>query len=287
MLHSISGKAKVAGVIGYPVSHSLSPALHGYWLNHYGIDGAYIPLPIAPYDIAAIFPHLPKMGLVGCNITIPHKEAILTLVEEVDAIAQTIGAANTIRFEAGKSIATNTDAYGFSMSLHQADAQWQTRTGQALVLGAGGAARAILYSLLQSNFSRIVISNRTEEKAQKLQQDFSILAQGRLTVLPWQAITNQLPNTELLVNTTALGMHGQPPLTLDITSLPSHALVADIVYNPLTTPLLKQAKNQGLAIADGLDMLLYQAQEGFSQWFGQRPQVTPELRQYLLDRNNS
>jgi shikimate dehydrogenase len=276
---TLTGKAKKAGVMGWPIGHSKSPALHGFWLQHHGIDGAYVPLAVKPADLAQALKALPALGFAGVNLTVPHKEAALSVVDEITDIAKSIGAINTVFVTPeGKLRGTNTDAYGFMENLRQADPGFAARKGAAVVLGAGGAARAVCAGLIDSGWRDIRVANRTMARAQTLAADFS----PAVTAVAWQDISKTMSNIALLVNATSLGMTGQGPLHIDLTPLATTALVTDLVYAPLETPLLAAAKARGNSTVDGLGMLLYQAQAGFEGWFGVRPIVTPELRAHVL-----
>lgn len=275
----LSGNAKIAGVIGHPISHSLSPKLHGFWLDRYQIDGTYIPLAVVPSDLKDVIVSLPKMGLRGVNITVPHKEAVMEWMDEIEDVAIRIGAVNTIVIKEGKLIGTNTDAYGFIRNiLASQPVSWKIDAGKAVVIGAGGAARAVIAGLQDASVSEIILTNRTRSKAEELAAHLG----GNITVIDWKAREAALENANLLVNTTSLGMIGQPPLVLDISALPTSALVTDIVYKPLETALLKAARERGNKTVDGLGMLLHQAVRGFEAWFGVKPEVTQELRQFVL-----
>ena len=270
----ISGKAKLAGIMGWPVSHSLSPRLHNEWLRRYGIDGAYVPLPVRPDDLAAALRTLPKLGFQGCNLTIPHKETALQIVNSLDDTARRIGAVNTIVVHPdGQLEGRNTDAFGFAENLRQGGF---TGAAQALVLGAGGAARAVIVALQDLGVSKILLANRTPARAEALAQDFPFIS-----VIAWEQIAAHLSATNLLINTTSLGMAGQPDLVIDLLPLPPTALVTDIVYTPLQTGLLQQAAARNLRTIDGLGMLLHQARAGFKAWFGQDPVVDEELKKDL------
>jgi shikimate dehydrogenase len=270
----ISGKAKLAGVMGWPVSHSLSPKLHNHWLQRYGIDGAYVPLPVRPDDLPQALRALPRLGFQGCNLTIPHKEAALSLVDQLDDTARRIGAVNTIVvLPDGKLEGRNTDAFGFAENLRQGGFKG---ADQAVVLGAGGAARAVIVALQDLGVGRIVVVNRTLARAEQLARSFPMI-----TIAPWDQYYSIMGTTQLLVNTTSLGMTGQLDLTLDLAPLPSEALVTDIVYTPLQTALLRQAAARKLRTIDGLGMLLHQARAGFQAWFGQDPVVDAGLRKDL------
>jgi len=275
----ISGKARLAGVMGWPVSHSQSPRLHGFWLDRYGIDGAYVPLPVRPEDFEAGLRALPKLGFAGVNVTVPHKEAALQLVDEVDPIARQIGAVNTIVVKKDGSLAGfNTDAFGFMENMLQISSTPPNPDRPAVILGAGGAARAVLASLIDFGLSEIRIANRTIERAEALAQSFA----GPLHVQDWNNLDRAMEGAGLLVNTTSLGMTGKPPLELSLDRLPSEAIVYDIVYSPLRTSLLETAAARGNPTIDGLGMLLHQARSGFEKWFGTLPDVTDELRQHVL-----
>ena len=275
----VTGKARLAGVIGWPVSHSRSPRLHGYWLERIGIDGAYLPLPVAPENLESVLRALPKMGFRGCNLTVPHKEAVLALVDELEPLAQRIGAVNTIVVaEDGGLIGRNTDAFGFLENLRRGCPAWNPTAAPALVLGAGGAARAVVAALMDAGVPEIRLANRSRDRAEQLAADLG----DPIRVVDWSERNVAQAGTGLLVNTTTLGMTGQSMLDLDLTELPLTALVNDIVYAPLETELLAAARLRGNPIVDGLGMLLYQAVPGFEAWFGVRPEVTPELRNFVL-----
>ncbi|TIX46439.1 MAG: shikimate dehydrogenase [Mesorhizobium sp.] len=268
---------KKAFVTGHPIAHSRSPKIHGYWLAKYGIDGVYEAIDVAPEAFAEFLQTLQAQGYRGGNVTIPHKEAAFALVARRDADAEQIGAVNTLWFENGELCGGNTDAHGFAANLDEYAPGW-TANGPAVVLGAGGAARAVIHALKQRGVSDIRIVNRTLARAQELRDRFgagvsahNIAATGEL-----------LEDAGLLVNTTALGMHGNEGLSADPGRLPDRAIVTDIVYVPLETPLLAAAKARGLRIVDGLGMLLHQAVPGFERWFGIRPEVTAELRQMII-----
>lgn len=274
----LSGRAKLAGVMGWPVGHSLSPRLHGYWLEHYGIDGAYVPLAVAPEHFASALGSLAEMGFRGVNLTIPHKQAALALCDEVAPLAQRMGAVNTLVFEDGRLSGSNTDAFGFLENLRQGVPDWDPAAGPALVLGAGGAARAVAVALLDAGVPELRLANRTGARAEALAEELG----AEVTAVAWDARAAALEGLGLLVNATSLGMTGQPPLELELEGLPKGALVADIVYVPLETPLLARARSRGNPAVDGLGMLLHQARPGFEAWFGVAPEVTPELRAFVL-----
>lgn len=274
----LSGKAKLAGVLGWPVGHSRSPRLHGYWLDRLGIDGAYVPLPVRPEDFASVFRALPKMGFAGANVTVPHKEQALILADEVEPLAKRIGAVNTLVVrEDGSILGLNTDAFGFMQNLLETHpASLGTLNRPAVVLGAGGAARAVIAALVDAGVPEIRLVNRSLERAEKLAADIG----GPIRVQEWDWL--DLAGAGLLVNTTSLGMSGQPPLDIDLSDLPQDAVVNDIVYVPLLTDLLLRAQARGNPVVDGLGMLLWQAVRGFSLWFGQQPEVTADLRDFVL-----
>ena len=266
-----------ACVIGYPVAHSRSPLIHGYWLREHKIDGQYVREDVPP---AAIGSFLDRLGerYVGANVTIPHKEAAFAKLKRPDAVARALGAANTLWFENGALSGTNTDVHGFLAHLDASLPGWDRCTGTALVLGAGGASRSVVYALLERGVGSVVLANRTRARAETLATRF-----GRsVAVADFTSLSKALATIDLLVNTTSLGMKGQPPLELDLAPLKQTAAVYDIVYVPLETPLLAAARARGNPAVDGLGMLLHQAAPGFERWFGVRPQVTPELRMLLL-----
>jgi shikimate dehydrogenase len=266
-----------ACVIGWPIEHSRSPAIHGYWLKHYKIDGEYRAEAVRPGDLAALLGSLAKT-YVGANVTLPHKEEALRLADHVDAAARAIGAANTLWLdETGKLHASNTDAFGFMTNLEQQAPGWNDKRRQIVVLGAGGAARAILYGLIEAGVGKILLLNRSRDRAEALAKSFG----PKVEVGDWNQRNQALSSAGLLVNTTSLGMVGKPPLDLDLAVLPNDAVVADIVYNPLETELLAAARARGNRVVDGLGMLLYQAVPGFERWFGMCPEVTPELRKQV------
>ena len=267
-----------AAVMGWPVDHSRSPALHGFWLKTYGIDGSYGRLPVKPEDLCAALRALAQQGYAGVNLTVPHKEAAMAFVDEISPQAKRIGAINTIFIEGGRLKATNTDGYGFLTNLTTGAPKFDPTAGPAVVLGAGGAARAVCVALQDAGVSEICVINRTSDRAEALARDLG----ERMTVASWSDRTARLKNTNLLVNTTTLGMKGQAALDLDLENLPPTATVNDIVYVPLETPLLATARARGNVVVDGLGMLLYQAQPGFEGWFGKRPEVTPALREAVL-----
>jgi shikimate dehydrogenase len=268
--------APAACIIGYPAKHSRSPKLHGYWLARYGIDGDYRAEEIAPEHFEAFVTDLAGHGYVGANVTMPHKAAAFRL-SEPDAKARAIGAANTLWLDRGRLLATNTDGDGYAGSLDAAQPGWERQVADAVVLGAGGACRAIVHALLARGVERVHVVNRTLSKAETVRDAFG----DRVRPAPWENLSGLLGTAGLLVNTTSLGMHEQPELELDLAPLPANAIVSDIVYVPLETGLLKAAKARGLVTSDGLQMLLHQAVGGFELWFGMRPEVTDELYQLM------
>jgi shikimate dehydrogenase len=268
-------KARAACLIGWPAAHSRSPLIHHYWLRTLGIAGGYSIEAIPPEGFAEFVMHLADHGFVGANVTIPHKERALEL-SKPDARARAVGAANTLWYEGGELRSTNTDVEGFIGNLDACAPGWD-KTSDALVLGAGGSARAVVFGLLERGIARVHLVNRTSERARALADQFG----AGVRPATWEAIADLLPRAGLLVNTTSLGMKGQPALELDIGLLPANAVVADLVYVPLQTPLLAAARARGLRTADGLGMLLHQAVRGFELWFGKRPQVTSELRELV------
>ena len=264
---------RAACVVGWPVEHSRSPLIHNYWLKRYGIAAEYRREAVRKEEFEAFIGTLAARGYVGANVTVPHKEAAFAL-SQPDERARAVGAVNTLWLEGNVLRSTNTDVEGFLDNLDVCAPHWDRDAAKALVLGAGGAARAVIYGLLSRGVERIVVANRTASRAEALQKAFG----KHVKVADWGSLDGELADTALLVNTTTLGMHGVPALTLDLDSLGRHATVADIVYVPVVTPLLAAAKARGLATADGLGMLLHQAVRGFSLWFGKTPEVTGELR---------
>ena len=280
---TLSGVSALAGIMGWPVSHSKSPRLHGFWLEQYHIDGAYVPLPVHPDDFETALRALSSLGFRGVNVTLPHKEAALAACDRIDAHAERIGAVNTIEFSQGEVIGSNSDGFGFIESLRQGVAGWRADDRPAVVLGAGGAARAVLAALQDEGFSEIVLLNRTRERAERLAASLG----GPIRTADWSERAGLLRDVSLLVNTTSLGMVGQAPLDIDLAGLPTETVVTDIVYQPLETRLLAEARSRGNRTVDGLGMLLHQARPGFETWFGVRPEVTPELRSFVLDTPKS
>lgn len=274
----LTGKARLAGVMGWPVSHSRSPRLHGHWLERYGIDGAYVPLAVRPERVCDAVRALPVLGFAGCNLTVPHKELVLPVLDRIDPLARRIGAVNTVVVGADGTLeGFNTDAFGFMASLREACPGWSPAAGPAMIVGGGGAVRAIVVALQQAGVSEIRIANRTRARAETLAAEF-----GGIAVVDWADRARALEAVGLLVNGTTQGMTGEPALDFDLTHLPASAIVADIVYVPLMTPLLAAAAARGNPIVDGLGMLLHQARPGFEKWFGVAPEVDADLRRVVL-----
>lgn len=264
----------LAGVIGFPVAHSRSPRLHGFWLRRHGIDGHYVPLRIAPEDFSIALKTLPKIGFSGANVTIPHKEAALALADHITPLARRIGAANTLAFTERGIEADNTDAHGFAANILDSAPDWAPR--RVAVIGAGGASRAVLAALQDRGATDIRITNRSADRAARLAAEFGV------TAVAWEARETMLEGCDTLVNATSLGMAGQPPLPLRLDGLPKTAIVNDLIYTPLETPLLAAARARGNPAVDGLGMLLHQAAPGFERWFGVAPRVDQELRDWVL-----
>jgi shikimate dehydrogenase len=267
-----------AAVIGHPVAHSRSPVIHRYWLNEHKIDGDYTREDVSPEKIRMFLANFATSGLVGANVTVPHKEAAFLALDRVEPVATALKAANTIWLEDGRLAGTNTDVYGFLANLDDRLPDWDVEAEQAVVLGAGGGARAVVFGLLQRGLGRVAIANRTAGRAEAIAAEFS----DRVTPASLSELPGWLQDADLLVNATTLGMAGQPPLTLDLAPMQDGAAVCDIVYVPLETPLLAAARARGLRTVDGLGMLLHQAVPGFERWFGVRPSVTPGLRAAVL-----
>lgn len=275
----MTGKIPLAGVIGSPISHSKSPQLHRHWLKTYGLAGDYVPMDVAAQDLETVLRTLPKAGFVGVNITIPHKEAALEIADLVTDRATLIGAANTLIFRKDGNIhADNTDGYGFLENLKAGAPGWAPSAGPATVLGAGGAARAVVASLLDAGVPEILLTNRTRVRAEKLSEDFG----NRVTVVDWVQAGNILEESTLVINTTSLGMIGKQAMRVPLDGLRRGTVVTDLVYTPLRTDLLAVAEEAGCVTVDGLGMLLHQAVPAFERWFGQRPDVDSAARAAAL-----
>jgi shikimate dehydrogenase len=279
----VSGQARIAGVLGWPVAHSLSPRLHGVWLAKYGIDGAYIPLPVRPEDVVEALRMLPKMGFRGANVTVPHKEAACRAVDRRTDRAHRIGAVNTVIVEEdGALLGDNTDGYGFLENLRQGAPAWSAAAGRAVVLGAGGAARGVVAALIDAGVPEVVVLNRTAERARRLAAEMGPAVTGDVL----DAAPDWLGDCHLLVNTTSVGMAGGTASAggtiVDLEMLAAGAIVNDIVYTPLVTPFLEAARRTGHHVVDGLGMLLHQARPGFKAWFGVAPEVDEDLRVRML-----
>lgn len=274
----MSNKIPLAGVIGSPIAHSKSPNLHGFWLKRHGIKGHYVHLDVAQSDLEDVLRAMPKMGFVGANVTIPHKEKVLAIADSVTDRAALIGAANTLIFkEDGKIYADNTDGYGFVENL-RANSDWDPKAGPAAVFGAGGAARAVIASLIDVGVTEIRLSNRTRLRSDALKAEFG----NKITVYEWVQAGSMLEGAMTVVNTTSLGMVGKPEFKVPLDALSPKAVVTDLVYTPLRTTFLENAAKNGCQTVDGLGMLIHQAAPGFERWFGVRPEIDDETRQVLL-----
>ena len=274
----ITGSTRLAGIMGWPVAHSRSPLLHGFWLDETGVDGAYLPLPVRPENLEQALRALPALGFRGCNLTIPHKQAALRVADRVEPLARRIGAANTVIVAADGSLeASNTDVFGFRENLREQAPDWDASAGAVVVLGAGGSARAVLAALAAAGVGEVRLVNRTRNRAAAVAD---ALSEGglRISTHSWGEANAVLEGAGLLVNTTSLGMVGEPPLELDLALLPRSAPVVDIVYAPLETDLLATARRRGHPVVDGLGMLLHQGRPGFEAWFGAKVRVSRELR---------
>ena len=269
---------RLAGVMGWPVGHSRSPLLHKHWLQQYGLNGAYVLLPVQPARLADAVRGLSALGFAGCNITVPHKVDAMALVDSVTPMARKIGTINTIIVQPDGSLhGVNNDGFGYIASLREAQPGWRADAGPVTVLGAGGAARAVLVALAEQGAKDVRLLNRTDAKAAALAAEFG----APVSALPWSTRHEALADAAMLVNTTTQGMHGTPALDLDLGPLPRQALVSDVVYVPLETPLLAQARARGNPTVDGLGMLMHQARPAFEAWFGVMPDITPELRRLM------
>ncbi|MEL6597210.1 MAG: shikimate dehydrogenase [Pseudomonadota bacterium] len=269
----------LAGVIGDPIAHSRSPQLHGHWLKRYGLPGQYVPLHVTASTLKDTIELLPKLGFVGLNVTIPHKEAVIELADIVTDRAALMGAANTLIFRKdGKVHADNTDGYGFLENLRSGAPDWHPARGPAAVFGAGGASRAVVAALLEAGVPQIFLTNRTRQRAEYLQKEFG----SKIRVIDWVKAGNILEDSATVINTTSLGMTGHSELRVPLDGLRSDAVVTDLVYAPLETKLLRDAREIGCTTVDGLGMLLHQAAPAFERWFGKRPDVDDALRQAVL-----
>jgi shikimate dehydrogenase len=279
----LTGKTRLAGIMGWPVAHSRSPALHNFWLDEHGLDGVYVPLPVRPEALAQALLALPVLGFRGCNLTLPHKEMALSVVDRIEPLARRIGAMNTVIVaDDGSLEGRNTDVYGFCENLREGAPDWEPASGPAVVLGAGGAARAVVAGLIEMGVGEVRLINRTRDRAERIAEDLAA-APGGIRILPWAARNAALEDAGLLVNTTSLGMTGEPELSLDLARLPRRAVVADLVYVPIETSLLTAARRRGHRCIDGLGMLLHQGRPGFEAWFGIPVSVTRELRAAVLN----
>ncbi len=277
ILSSTTAMTRRCFIIGHPVAHSRSPLIHGHWLAEHGLAGSYERVDVPPAEVRGFIARLRAGEFVGGNVTVPNKEVVLPLLDVASETARAMGAANTLWMEGSTLRGDNTDAYGFLAHLDACVPDWARRTGTALILGAGGAARAVIHGLVERSVGRILLVNRSPERAVELAASFPRTVEAR----PWQDVAELVGESDLIVNTTSLGMHGQPPLEIDLSALRAGTIVDDIVYVPLETPLLAEARRRGGIPVDGLGMLLHQAVPGFERWFGVRPQVTPELRAKL------
>lgn len=272
-------KIPLAGVIGCPIAHSRSPQLHRHWLSTYEVAGHYMPMHVEPEDLKSVVRMMPRMGFVGANVTIPHKQAIMEIADKVTDRAKLMGAANTLIFrEDGEIIADNTDGYGFITNLHDGAPNWNPGSGPATVFGAGGASRAVVASLVEAGVPEIRLTNRTRDRAEELAQTFG----KKIKVIDWVQAGNIIEDATLVVNTTSLGMVGQRALRVPLDGLQAGTVVTDLVYTPLKTDLLLAAEAAGCTVVDGLGMLLHQAVPGFERWFGQRPEVDEAARAAAL-----
>lgn len=275
----ITGKTRLTGLLGWPVGQTKSPRLHNHWLKHHGIDGVFVPLPVAPTDLAAVVQVMPRMGFIGFNVTVPHKQAMLGLVDRLDPLAASIGAVNCVLVgENGGLEGRNTDAAGFMANLREARPDFAADAGPVALLGAGGGARAAAAALISAGAKEIRLINRSRGKAEELAAAMGPVVRP----VDWAQRHEALAGAALLINSTSLGMNGQPPLDLALDDLPKSALVNDLVYAPLDTELLQTARRRGNDVADGLGMLLNQAVPAFATWWGVTPELTPAIRQMML-----
>lgn len=270
----IETSARRAGVAGWPIEHSRSPTIHRYWLKELGIPGSYEKFAVRPGEFRQFTDKIGEDGLLGANVTAPHKEAAFSACDDRTPVAEALGAVNTLWRQDGRLWGDNTDVAGFLANLDEGAPGWAGQPHSAVIIGAGGAARAIVYALVSRGFERVVIVNRTQARAEALAAHFG----GSTIATAWEDLATELPKADLLVNASTLGMVGQPALTVVLSALPERAVVTDAVYVPLRTPLIEAARARGLRAAEGLGMLLHQAAPAFARWFGRRPAVTPALR---------
>lgn len=276
--YNFTKNTKIAAVIGDPIAQSLSPYMHNYWLEKYEIDGIYIPLKVSKDEFPKFLKSLPELGFTGCNITIPHKETTLNLCNFISKAAKQIGAVNTVTIKDGKIYGDNSDYFGFIENIKSEHPNFDFKDKKVLLLGAGGASRAIIFALLQEGVKEIIIANRSSDKAENLTKIFE-----KTKSIKWSQIDKILPNIDLLVNSTSLGMKGQDELEINLNNLNKSALVCDIVYKPLMTKLLTDAQNQGNPICTGIGMLIYQGIVGFEKWFGKKPEVDKTLIKKMIE----
>lgn len=275
----MSDTVPLAGVIGWPIGHSLSPKVHGHWLARYGLAGAYVPLGVREADFEGALAALPNLGFVGANVTMPHKERAFVLADERSAMATRLGAANTLVFDPDKGVvADNTDGFGFIENLREAQPGWHAGAGPVTVLGAGGAARAVIVALLEAGVPELRLLNRTASRAEALRDEIA----PEVTVLDWAGAEDALAGAALVVNATSMGMAGGPEMTLDLHEIGPGTIATDIVYARGETPFLSAAKARGARVVDGFGMLLHQARPGFERWFGRAPEVDEALRRAVL-----
>jgi len=271
----------VAAVLGHPINHSKSPKLHNYWLSLFNIDGYYIPLDIDPRNFENSIRALSGLGFVGANVTIPYKEKVLKIADKISDRAAIIGAANTLTFlQDGSIYADNTDGYGFLQNIKCKYNDWSAGEGTSVVFGAGGASRAILGALIEDGANEVILANRTRSRADQLRSDFG----AKIKVVDWMKVQNYLSDASTVINATSLGMDGKAELPIPLQELKKNALVTDIVYTPLNTPLLENAAKRGCRTVDGLGMLIHQAIPGFERWFGVKPDVSEKLRELLISQ---
>ncbi|MEZ5834955.1 MAG: shikimate dehydrogenase [Geminicoccaceae bacterium] len=279
----ISGKARLAGVMGWPVSHSLSPRLHNHWMREAGTDGAYVPLPVRPDDLADAVRLLPRLGFRGFNVTIPHKTAMFELVDAHDPAASRMRAVNTVLVQDdGSLLGCNTDAYGFMANLRNCAKDWDASRGPAVIIGTGGAASAVAAGLVEAGIGGLRLVNRTRARAEALGRQIAAWGNVAIEVVDWERRGEALDGAGICVQCSSLGMHGQPPLEIDLSALPVDAPVADIVYVPLVTGILADARRRGHPVVDGLGMLIHQAVPGFRHWGGAEPRVDAAVRTLML-----